>query len=289
MFLLVLGIIVPVFRNMRDREYRKSCCANLAKIGMAMLVYANDYEGQLPRAGGRDTAWGGRVVWDATDRFSAFSLSADGTGGFATISSSFYLLVKYAETTPKSFICKGDIGATEFRLSDYPSRNPIIRENIDAWDFGDTPRKHCSYSYHQPYGQYALTASSEPGMAVAADRNPWIATPFTEARANFTNFIPDTPPLFVGTAKQAKYGNTQTHQNDGQNVLFMDSHVSFEMRPYCGIDDDNIYTFLPAGIGHPQLGLQPFPFVSQPGHGKDSLLVHDGEPTAARVRPAKRR
>ncbi|MFQ6036888.1 MAG: hypothetical protein ACE5NM_13695, partial [Sedimentisphaerales bacterium] len=72
-----------------------------------------------------------------------------------------------------------------------------------------------------------------------------------------------------------RYGNAIAHKEDGQNVLFMDSHVSFQKRPYCGLEDDNIYTYLPQGMEHPQIGKPPVPFVSQPGHRKDSLLVHD--------------
>ena len=285
---MLMGILMPALARVRQLAQRMVCGTNLSGIGKAMLIYANDYEDELPRAGGRNTTWGGRVVWDAPDRFSAFSLTADGSGGQANISSSFYLLVKYAEVTPKSFICKGDAGAIEFKLSDYPARNPIVEENINAWDFGGEPRKHCSYSYHVPYGLYALTTASEPGMAVAADRNPWIATLSTEARPNFANFIPDIPPTFNGTTEQAKLGNAQTHQDDGQNVLFMDSHVEFEKRAWCGVEDDNIYTHLPQGLGYPQQGLQPVPFVDMPGHRKDSLLVHDGEPTAAAA-PTRRR
>lgn len=276
-FFLYLGILIPALRRVRETERRMTCGMNLRDIGKAMLIYAKDYEDQLPRAGGRDTAWGGPVIWDAPDRFQAYNLQVwTAAGGQASISSNFYLLVKYAEATPKLFICKGDSGATEFKLSDYPNRNPVIQENIDAWDFGPQPWKHCSYTYHIPYSQYALTTSSEPGMAVAADRNPWIASPSAKAKTPFTNFQPDLPPQFNGTTKQARYGNAITHKEDGQNVLFMDSHVDFEKRAWCGIEEDNIYTLQPAtGIGHPQLGGPPLPFVDQPGHRKDSLLVHD--------------
>jgi len=59
----------------------------------------------------------------------------------------------------------------------------------------------------------------------------------------------------------------------------MDSRVDFQRRPYFnsfwGVEDENIYTHLPQGLGHPQLGEPPVPFMSQPGHKKDSLLVHD--------------
>jgi len=276
---MLMGILMPALARVRQIAFRLTCGTNLSGIGKAMLIYANDYQDELPRAGGRNTAWGGPVVWDAIDRFGAYSLSADGSSGKATITSSFYLLVKYAEVTPKSFVCKGDSGTTEFKLSDYPTRNLAIEELINAWDFGPEPRKHCSYSYHHPYGLYALTTSSEPGMAVAADRNPWIESPAAAAKT-WANFKPNIPP-WNGTTEQAKYGNAITHQEDGQNVLFMDSHVDFEKRAWCGIEDDNIYTFQPpTGLGRPELGEPPVAFTSQPGHRKDSLLIHDGKPGA---------
>jgi prepilin-type processing-associated H-X9-DG protein len=272
--LFLIAIALPASVKSRSDYFRQSCWSNLSKIGKAMVIYANDYEDQLPRAGGRSSVWGPSVRWDAANRFSAYGISPqNGSGGQATISSSLYFLVKYSEVEPSYFICPGDSGTTEFKLSDYPNRNPTIERLIDAWDFGPEPWKHCSYSYHMPYCAYFLTASSEPGMAVAADRNPWIRSAEAEAK-DFRSFKPDIPP-WNGTTNEAKYGNSFTHEGDGQNVLFLDGHVSFKERSYCGVEGDNIYTFLPGGIGHPQLGIPPIPFVSEPGHNKDSFLVHD--------------
>ncbi len=277
-FVFLLIMIIAICKP--PRASRMVCGTNLSRIGKAMLIYANDYEDEFPRAGGRNSVWSPNVTWDAIDRVRAYSLAADGSGGKATISSSLYLLVKYAEVMPKSFVCNKDTGTTEFKLSDYPNRNTAVEELVSAWDFGPEPWKHCSYSYHIPYGLYALTSSCEPGMAVAADRNPWIASPAAKAK-NFSSFKPDMPP-WNGTAEQARYGNSVAHKGDGQSVLFMDMHVDFEKRPYCGINDDNIYTSLPMGIGHPQLGEPPVPFDSQPGSKEDSVLVHDPPVTRRR-------
>jgi len=106
-------------------------------------------------------------------------LGADGSGGQATITSSFYLLVKYAEVSPRTFICPGDSGVSVFNTNEYGVGN---REYIDLWDFGPMPPQHCSYSYHMPYGLFTLSTSNEPGMALAADRNPWIYTPAAEGK-----------------------------------------------------------------------------------------------------------
>ena len=268
----VLLMFIALFRPLRmiGYAYRMTCGTNLAGMGKAMLIYANDYDNELPRAGSPTSKWGPTPNWQAPDRFAAFGLSTKGAGGQATVSSSLYLLVKYAEVTPKSFVCTHDKGATEFKPAKYGERD---KELIDLWDFGPNPTRHCSYTYHLPYGPYALTASSEPGMAVAADRNPWIDSPAAKAK-DFSRFKPDVPP-WNGTYKQARYGNSVSHQQDGQQILFMDAHVEFAKRSYCAIDDDNIYTHLPGGLGDPQIGKPPVPFTSQPGHKKDSFLVHD--------------
>jgi len=281
---LLLILLVPVlFAKPREASVRRLCAANLTQIGKAMLVYANDYEDELPRAGGRNTVWGGLspTGWTATDRRTAFGLTPDSSGGKATITSCFYLLIKYSEVTPKSFVCKGDAGTTEFKLSDQISV-PTTFELIDAWDFGAPTEsyKHCSYTYHMPFGLYALTTSNEPSMAVAADRNPWLKSPAAEA-AKWNDFRPDVPGsgYATGSSDTAKKGNAIAHQNDGQNVLFLDSHVEFAKRAYCSIEDDNIYTIsrgLTGGADIYGVGgvLTPGPNC-KPANRKDSLLVHD--------------
>jgi len=268
--LLFLGIMLPTLARVRQLALRMTCGANLSGIGKAMIIYSNDYQDQFPRAGGRDTVWGGSgsVVWNAPNRFQAYQMSADGAGGRATISSCFYLLIKYAEVAPKSFVCKGDSGTSEFKLSEY---NLPDLQLIDLWDFGPDPLKHCSYTYHMPFGRYALTTSGEPGMAVAADRNPWIMSPAADPKS-IAHFNPS------GTIAQQKYGNSICHQEDGQNVLFMDGHVYFEKRSYCAINDDNIYTFWDGG--DIRRGAAPVVGGSEPKDRKDSFLVHDPLPGA---------
>ena len=276
----VVGITIPavaflvmisyaLLRTTGGGTYRMTCGSNLSQIGKAMLTYANDYEDELPRAGGRASTWQPKINnWQAGDRIAAYNLQRDGSGGAASISASFYLLIKYADRSPKLFVCDRDKGTTEFKPAEYK----VSKQLIDFWDFGPEPWKHCSYAYHTPYGSYALTTSSEPGMAVAADRSPWIATRKLKAR-NFSLFKPD------GDIKQQKAGNSLVHQEDGQNVLFVDSHVYFERRAYCAINDDNIYTFWDGG--DIRRGGAPVVGGSEPKNRKDSFLVHD-PPVAGR-------
>ena len=273
---LLMGILMPALAKVRQIAYRMICGTNLSGIGKAMLIYSNDYEEEFPRAGGRNSQWTQMIPnWMAPDRYTAYGVSmADGSGGNVTISSSFYLLVKYAEVTPKSFICKGDSGTTEFKPSQYP--NAAGFEQIDLWDFGPESAEHCSYSYHMPYGLYALTSSSEPGMAVAADRNPWISSPGAEGKdaTLLSSYIP------TGDKEMVNRGNAITHQEEGQNVLFMDNHVTFHKQPFCAVNDDNIYTFWAPGLDV-RIGSYPLPNASEPQDRLDSYLVNDAEGGAA--------
>lgn len=278
----VAAVLIPVFAGLllvlifsyaprRSTAYRMVCGINLSGIGKAMLMYANDYDDEFPRAGGKNGVWSNNTPdWRADSRFVAYGLNADGTGGSASISSSLYLLLKYEYVVdrqpnyaaPKFFVCKPDSGITEFKPSKYGVRD---KDLIDLWDFGPDPTKHCSYSYHIPYGPYALTTSYLPGMAVAADRNPWQDSPFAKAR-DFHAFNPD------GDRKAIKAGNSIPHKEDGQNVLFIDSHVSFQKSSFCGINDDNIYTYWDG----PDIRRGDIPNLkSQPAGRLDSMLVND--------------
>ena len=103
-FALMLGFVVPRFRG---TAYRMTCGTNLSGIGKAMMVYANDYDDKLPRAGGSNPTWG-RTVWAAATR--AFAYNDNGTRSEASISSCFYLLVKYAGMTPSRLYARAITG-----------------------------------------------------------------------------------------------------------------------------------------------------------------------------------
>jgi hypothetical protein len=270
-FLAAMAFLLVMLLSLRahfTHDPRLPCGTNLAGIGYAMLLYSNDYRDELPRAGGANSEWTGRVAdWQARDRNAAYGLDANGTGGQASVSASLYLLVKYMEVTPKSFLCRGDREAREFKMEDYGFRGskPAL---ADLWDFGSDPAKHCSYAYQMQYGEPALTVSADAGMAIAADRNPWMDE---ERAGSFSRFKPAIEP-FKGTTHQARGGNAIAHKGDGQNVMFLDTHVEFVEWSYCSVDDDNIYT---SWDGTDKVRGNPPKLGSQPAGEKDSLLVND--------------
>jgi prepilin-type N-terminal cleavage/methylation domain-containing protein len=276
---LLMGILMPALSRVRQLAFRLTCGTNLAGIGKAMLIYANDYGDELPRAGDRTSVWGGPVVWNATARSAAYPSGISREPATkATISSRFYLLVKYAEVTPKSFLCKGDTGTSEFSLGS-ETVTPRPAELTDCWDFGSNPQSHCSYAYHLPFGTTGLTTSSEPGLAVAGDRNPYLDCPAVPMASVKSFTSPDGKRTFngkQGSSDDQTYGNSVVHQEDGQQVMFLDTHVEFCKRPYCSLEDDNIYTVSTVADKGDSRGVAPPIAVgSKPANKKDSFLVHD--------------
>ncbi|MBN1505770.1 MAG: hypothetical protein JW955_02935 [Sedimentisphaerales bacterium] len=289
---LLLILLVPVlFARPREQVMRTICAENLAKIGKAMAGYTDENDGWFPRAGGRTTAWGempSSTAWMMPDRRMAFGMTADGSGGTASISASLYLLVKHFQVRPRTFVCKSDRGTTAFKLSDQQGLRTAF-ELTDAWDFGPPTEsfRHSSYAYHIPYNLYSLRTSAVPDLAVLADRNPWILSPASDPM-RFVDFRPDIPFAggAIGTSATARMGNSITHQQDGQNVLFLDGRVIFEKRAYCAVERDNIYTLSTDTTGKGSvLGVMPLPVAGlSPTNRNDSLLVHDPGPRSTAIK-----
>ncbi len=258
------AIVQLALSNSRDQANRITCQNNLSEIGRAMQIYTNDYDGKYPRSGGPTSIWSSMIAdYTAPNRYMAYRLASNGSGGFVTISSSLYLLIKYAGLLPDSFICPGDYGVTTFSLADEGIFNSTL---VELWDFGHKPSSHYSYAYHLPFYTHGLSTLSEPDMAVIADRNSWMS-PDESTIKDFSLFDPD------GDREAVKAGNAFAHEDEGQNVLFVDGHVSFEQSPCCGVEDDNIYTYWNGG--DIRIGGLPTAFVSQPQDSRDSLLVND--------------
>ena len=190
-----------------DEQARRTLCkANLGRIGKAIRVYAADYDGALPRAGGPSSTWGTLGIrWTAMDRGTACGMiPGTNEGGRASISSCFYLLVKYIEAPVNWFVCPSDPNTVPLKLEDEDVPQGFAL--IAAWDFGIDPIVHCSYAYHFPFGKYALKTSRDPNLPVSADRNPWIKGPFTDVVIDdWIRFQPDVPP-YNGTAEDARRG-----------------------------------------------------------------------------------
>jgi len=239
---MLMAILVPALAKARSLAQQLLCATNLRGIGSVMALYAHEHEEEYPRSGGVGAYWGsngiiGNGMFFAEDEEDAF------VGGIATITSCFYLLVKYDLATPKQFVCKGDDGIRVYKPTDafMPPPKTLAR----AWDFGGGrkvwPGNCVSYSYHMPFGidaetpGYPISEASREDTPLCADRNPNLDENVTD---------PDIDD------------NAFAHGGNGQNVVYKDAHVNFETEPTVGFNGDNIWAYgdkapLNAGEGVP--------------------------------------
>jgi prepilin-type N-terminal cleavage/methylation domain-containing protein len=259
---LLMGVLMPALAKVRQIAYRMVCGTNLSGISKAMLIYSNDNEEEYPKAG-RATA-----IWADTGELEAWYDQDGRHYGTAkrsevTITSSFYLLIRYADVTPKQFVCKGDVGTDIFQLSDV--KQSILPDEVDdvtmVWDFGKKQDmqtglcagQYCSYSYHMPYMRttsepgFPVGPGSNPASPICGDRNPYLDK---NARAYLEGGDcegdPDEDCCTWQLDDQYYYDpdktcNAAPHQREGQNVLFNDGHVLFAKYPNVGLTNDNIW------------------------------------------------
>jgi len=264
---LLMGILMPALAKVRHIAYRMVCGNNLSGIGKSMLVYAADNHESYPIAGGPGGRWidstrqspAQIASWNAVKESEAYANHR------STITSCFYLLIKRADQKPKQFVCKGDFGATPMELSLFPNLGQTQAgtqyDYPDLWDFAGQPGSDnpqykpgdmCSYSYHDPYPNpqnqaFPASPTSPPDFPICADRNPMIDQTAYGYWGGFGTGEQVTKPYFddnpaVNQAfDPAKCLNASSHQRDGQNVLFNDSHVDFCTTVWVGIQKDNIY------------------------------------------------
>ena len=246
---VVLLVIIATFyigatvllNRMTYMGLRTVCGSNLWGLGTAMLVYAQDYDGAYPQLPGNGP-------WAKELGFDYYSFGGPQAEAGRTISASFYLLVRQADVSPKSFVCSRSSQVS------FEGENPQNLDITELWDFGADPYKHVSYSMHNPYGKYPAHDDMSATFAVAGDMSPWFDGGDIVAPGD------KTAPQVITWNKQKTYrhGNSSNHTTNkkmfmffgpaksirtGQNVLFGDGHIAFEKSANCGVGEDNIYTF----------------------------------------------
>jgi hypothetical protein len=264
---MLLAILMPALGKVRQLAQRIMCGTNLGGIAKAMLTYATDDEYEsVPIAGGGNAKWDwgtggneGKCSWNWTDRNEkppGKNIAA--SAATSTLSANLYLCVKYGDVSPDQFICPSG-SEKKFEITKYSAIVGFVSAEsaMDLWDFGSGDDKyvkagirgrgHNSYSYQLPLptvyagrNYYPVTATSNPALAVMADRNPFWDKANTANAALYVWSPGLTPPAIDATS--IPFGNYIGHQKEGQNVSYADQHVKFEKMANCGIDQDNIYT-----------------------------------------------
>ncbi|MDB5295498.1 MAG: putative major pilin subunit [Phycisphaerales bacterium] len=248
---LLISILLPSLNKAREQANRIKCASNLRQIAMSAMMYANQSKGKFPRTywdkslSGTSSLKGGSSNAPVENPFSLSSPA--GPVGANNTAASFYLLLKSSDLTAEVFNCpstdsqrayaSGGSGASIQDYSNWPS--PYSTYN--------------SYSYSCPFPSnladsqgWKLDTTRSPDFPLCADSNPGAGT----ARGSFVEDGTTDPTKVTYDASKKKMGkgNSNNHNNEGQQVAYVDGHVEWNSTPFCGGPvpsrpfRDNIYT-----------------------------------------------
>jgi prepilin-type processing-associated H-X9-DG protein len=233
---ILLAIFLPYAQSLNEKDRRLRCQDNLMRLRDALQDYArdNDRGFLVPNYP--------RVTYDPAinrDGYSAFT-GPDAANPFAApvapsdVTASLWLLVRGGYISDLSvFICPSSNGRAD-HLTNAIGRSVTVQKRSNF-----RSAANLSYSYASPFsgsGGYCLNSDLLGGQfALMADLNP----------GRVAASVPHDAPLM-----ELARANSRNHSQAGQNVLYADGSVSFEITPYCGVrpidatDGDNIYTAL---------------------------------------------
>lgn len=251
---VLLAILLPTARRVRDYAWPIKCGSNLREIGQAMFEYANANRGAYPRTR-YDPAQSTPVAYTGVNAAQPFAADGPKPNDVTAI---LYLLVREQGVDPATFICPGT------------SRDPFDFGGVGgkASSFSNFPsEKHLSYSVHNAYPAAGSGVSPETwsnrlkaDFAIAADMNPG-------SRA----LLQVTPSSSVNDLRKA---NTRNHPQRGQSVLYGDGHVDIYPSPFMGYNQDNVYTYgPPMPSSGPWVAPLSSGIVGPPAHANDSVLL----------------
>jgi prepilin-type N-terminal cleavage/methylation domain-containing protein/prepilin-type processing-associated H-X9-DG protein len=261
---LLISILLPSLNRARETANRVKCASNLRQIGQALLLYGNDNKNAYPRTVFSGAAPATSLVPDVTSNggFNTTGTSGDPFVGsnphpVNNVAESYFLLIRTQDITAAVFTCPSSNASTDTYGGGTATALSVVNfTNIAS---------NLSYSFANPFpdGQagapgntYKLIASGDVTFAVAADINPG------------TSGVGDNVVAVTTSSSGAgmKYGNSNNHGKDGQNVLYMDGHVEFQNNPFVGVVRDNIYVRSNGLSFGTQIADSPF-------DGNDSILL----------------
>jgi prepilin-type N-terminal cleavage/methylation domain-containing protein/prepilin-type processing-associated H-X9-DG protein len=277
---LLISILLPSLSRARELAKRAVCSANLRGIGQGEHIYSNDhYEWfphhyYVPTYSDPDTApqthgisfvgyMGSTSEPTITQEVVDPGMGGDPHESESTTAShpsrSMFLLVVAGHSTPAEFVCPSSAdNSDDLRNRGSDSEVPpesAAQPGKNRFDFRGYP--YMSYGYQLPYARRAKPrATLDVRMAVNADKGPFFmggsedsgdtkTTPDVYSGVNVLpsggDFDQEDRILKIGAERWRPY-NSQNHNGEGQNVLFVDSHVEFIKKPLAGVGYDNIYT-----------------------------------------------
>ncbi len=216
---LMMGILIPAMVKVRESGRRTTCANNVRQIGLALLAYATEHKGELPRIRWKKDVVSPGVYFpppaDSPDPFAATYYNDSSAG--------LFLLVRQERLPTKIFVCPGTDDVPDDLGGMPASERSNFSKNVPDTD-GVRTR---SYSYARLYATAAghdagfsnKVARMDPSFVLLADYGMSLCA-LTQDPAKW----PDP----------GKAGNSLNHKQLGQNVLRVDGRVTWETTNRCG-------------------------------------------------------
>jgi prepilin-type N-terminal cleavage/methylation domain-containing protein/prepilin-type processing-associated H-X9-DG protein len=245
---VLIAILLPSLGKAREASRTGLCASNLSDIGKAMMTYATQ-EARFPlvpppnkasRFGNFPLEMPGIAGAIAPNDPITFSYTNTGALGTAVypemgqpMANLWMLMLWDNRISPKIFVCPSDPSSPVPSSLTYQ----LTSGQVTYLNFGMVggSRNVLTFSYaflypwagpNNPVPVAGWRPSAKPTVVLGADIGP-------------SKSIPTDDP--TGAAGSV-LSNSKNHAGRGQNVLFADSHVSFEPRNDVGPAGDNIYT-----------------------------------------------
>ena len=220
---ILAAMLLPSLSRAREQARRTSCKNNLKQLGLALIMYSNDYMGSFPTGSGSHLA-------DLT----------------------LLLSMGYAKD-PNVFECpSASFEAQAINLQAGATFGLGLGYAQD-WDrvfygmFAELANTGVAYSYDN-----MKRDDDAPMVAVLADRqwalegNEFVPGPW----GGWVGYAPDTNYRYADNITwelpdnqndSCFDNNSPNHEYEGQNVLYVDGHVAWSGTPMCGYMGENIF------------------------------------------------
>jgi prepilin-type N-terminal cleavage/methylation domain-containing protein/prepilin-type processing-associated H-X9-DG protein len=244
---LLISILLPSLNRAREQANRIKCAANLRSIATHAFIYSNQdirNGGKFPRTYYNPSS---ALATALTGNSNGNTQSYDATNaakpvGENNVMASFYQLLKATDLTAEVFNCPSANASRAYVGADI--------QNYSNWP--STYTAYNSYSYNAPFplpaavsGGWKFDNSLGPDYPIASDINcgdNQIMANGDSLKTMVSNVI------YTAGRKDMARGNSNNHQNEGQQVAYCDGHVEWQTSPFAGVQRpgklyrDNIFT-----------------------------------------------
>lgn len=249
---VLIGILLPALASARKTARLSQCKSNLKQIATALNNYAVDNKDRLPLCRTDPMQLNMTAVPQTTS-----GILSDPFGPTAPandVAGALFQLIRNDYVNSAIFICP----STKDVPDDFEGGSPEDRINftIVGGSINITDTANLSYGYTNPYANlsgeldYVLNLDKLQSMfAIAADAGP----PCCGTTDN--------------SGARGRYGNSNIHEEIGQNIAYGDAHVAFEKDSYAGVLEPS-----PFGGGSRGDLIYAFDFGSFPRDDTDSVI-----------------